>query len=149
MTSRRVREPGLGYALTVPMATAAGEPVAVTREDDERGHRFHAASPDQHEVYLEIVAYSGRLDQVAASADQRRSLLARASVASIGAPTEAVLAGRPATALDVDVVLDGQRKVRRFLHVDVGDRTLRIAFDPTSPANLAALDTLELVDRAR
>ena len=146
MTGRRIHEPTYGYTLTVPTHTAAGAAVTFSSDTTEAGHRFHAASPDVHEVYLEVVAFPERLDHTTATEGQRWSLAERASAASFGPRTRGVLAGRPAMLLDVDVVLDGQRKIRRFIHVDVGQRTLRIVVDPSSPTNLAALDSIELLD---
>ena len=141
---RIVTDPEHGLTLHVPTVTPAGAAVGVRVDRDAVDHRIHAQTADGSEVYVEIVSFAGIVDRDEASAEQRAALRARSPEARISELFPITIIGRTATTFDFSGVLGGLRRDRRFIFVDSADRTVRIVVDPTSPTNMAILDTLEL-----
>ena len=135
-------DPEHGFAIDVPATAPSGAAVAVDHETTGAAHRLHAATPDATEVYVEVVSYAGLIDHVVAREDQRRGLAERDPAGTAVAAADGSLLGRVTTRLDFEGVLGGQPRRRRFVWLDLGPRTLRIVFEPTSPANGTIIATL-------
>jgi hypothetical protein len=131
-----------GYALVLPRTAPSGVQVTIVVEDIRGGaHRLHAATPDGHELYVEVVTHHGLVDHGKASDDQRRFLRERAPGGAIDEIEIATIAGRPATRFDFRGTLGGHARVRRFAFVDANGRTYRLVHDPTSAASVEAIDS--------
>ncbi len=139
-----VTDPAHGITLHVPKTAASGAAVDVTIDRDADAHRIHAQTADGSEVYVEVVSSAGIVDNGQAVTEQRDALRVRSPGARISEPTSTRVLGRPAATFDFSGLLGGTRRVRRFLLVEAGVRTVRIVFDPTSPENDAILGTLAI-----
>ena len=133
-----------GWRLAIPDTAASGAEIAVRRETDDGAHRFHAATADGAEVYLEVVSYGRPIDAHAAAEAQRASLLERSRDAVVVGPTEDTVDGRAVVALRFAGHLGADHRTRRFLWLDGPSGTVRVVLDPTSEQNAAILASLEL-----
>ena len=133
------------WRVVLPETTPNGQPVAILRDNRTDGTLMHAESPDQSELYFEVLAYTAQREHAGAVAAQREFLATNATNHRIGPASSAVVNGLPATTFDFEGWLQGRWKVRRFLFVDAGGCTHRIVFDPTSRLNHDLLAALEFV----
>lgn len=131
------------WSVPLPETTPNGQPVTITRDARADSTLMHAESPDQSELYFEVVCYTAERDHGAAVTDQQTFLAQHAKDHRIGAAASTSLNGRRATTFDFEGQLQGRWKVRRFLFVDAGGVTHRIVFDPTSTLNHDVLAALE------
>jgi hypothetical protein len=130
------------WSVALPQITPSGRPVTIRRDTRTDSTLMHAESPDQSELYFEVLCYTTLRDHSAAIAAQQSILAEHAQDHRIGAVASTTVNGRAATTFDFEGWLQGRRKVRRFLFIDAGGCTHRIVFDPTSTLNhdiLAAL----------
>ena len=120
--------------------------MAIDRDLDGPTHRLHARTADDSTVYVEVVSGSGFVDHPTIVAEQTEALQERFDDVTIGRPSTMEVAGRLATAFDVEGTLAGITRTRRFVIIDGPAHTFRIVIDPTSEANLAALDDLSFTN---
>lgn len=130
------------FVFHAPEPTPTGQPVQILRDEGDGTHRVHVLSPDESELYFEVVAYSQRIAHPEAVAQQQR-FLAEHSPDGAYAPAQArTVKSLPATEFGFQGTLNGRWKVRRFLFVDTAARTYRIIYDPISDLNAQVLDSL-------
>lgn len=132
------------WTVTLPDATPTGQTVAILRDKRNDSTLMHAESPDQSELYFEVLSYRDQRNHATAITTQQAFLTEHAKDLQIGATTATTLKGLDATTFDFEGWLQGRWKVRRFLFVDAGGCTHRIVFDPTSRLNHDLLAALEL-----
>jgi hypothetical protein len=132
------------WRIPLPEVTPGAQPVTITRDRREDSALMHAESPDQSELYFEILCYQNLRDHGEAITAQHVFLAKHAKDQRIGAMTATTVKGLSATTFDFEGWLQGRWKVRRFLFVDAGGCTHRIVFDPTSRLNHDLLAALEL-----
>jgi hypothetical protein len=132
------------YSLRVPNTTPTGQPVEILKREHEGMHAVHALSPDESEVYFEIVSFSVLISHEEAVAGQRASLASRSPAAAITAMQRSVVRTWRASEFRFEGALGGRWKVRRFLFLDSAMRTFRIIYDPRSTMNEQILESLVL-----
>jgi len=59
------------YSLRIPNTTPRGQPVDILKDQREGAHRVHAQSPDDSELYFEIVSAPGLINHEEAVAQQK------------------------------------------------------------------------------
>jgi hypothetical protein len=130
------------YSVRVPHTTPTGQPVEILKSQHEGMHGMHAQSPDDSEVYFEIVSYPGLLNHEEAVEGQKASLASRAPDAALMATKQSTGGASDATEFRFEGTLGGRWKVRRFLFLDSALRTYRVIYDPRSAVNEQILDSL-------
>jgi hypothetical protein len=130
------------YSLRIPNTTPRGQPVEILKDQREGTHRVHAQSPDDSELYFEIVSAPGLMNHEQAVAEQQAYLSSQSSDAAITAATQSVVRSFSATEFSYQGTLGGRWKVRRFIFLDSAIRTYRIVYDPRSTLNEQILDSL-------
>jgi hypothetical protein len=133
------------WVVVLPETTPSGQSVAIMRDERSDSMLMHAESPDQSELYFEVLCYRNLRDHGAAITAQHAFLAEHAKDHRFGKTTSTTVNGRAATTFDFEGWLQGRWKVRRFLFIDAGGCTHRVVFDPTSPLNHNLLAALEFV----
>lgn len=131
-----------GFVFHAPDVTPTGQPVQILRDERDGVHRAHALSPDESELYFEVVSYPHHIDHREAAAQQKRFLAEHSSDGAYTTAQATTVKSLPATEFGFQGTLGGRWKVRRFIFVDTTARTYRIIYDPTSGLNLQVLDSL-------
>ena len=144
---RIVTDPQHGLTLHVPTVAHAGAAVEVQVDQDAIEHRI--ARLDRRWI-------GGRRRDRVVRGDRRPRRGVRGAAGSFARPIArgahlGAVPGhdhrpdceRPSTS----PARSADQRARRFIFVDSADRTVRIIMDPTSPTNVAILDTLELARR--
>jgi hypothetical protein len=132
------------WDIAIPTTTPNGQSVAIMRDERSDSMLMHAESPDQSELYFEILCYRNLRDHGAAITAQQAFLAEHSKDLRIGATMSTTVNDLAATTFDFEGWLQGRWKVRRFLFIDAGGCTHRIVFDPTSPLNHDRLAALAL-----
>jgi hypothetical protein len=135
------------WVVALPQTTPNGQTVAILRDERTDTTLMHAESPDQSELYFEVLCYRNLRDHDAVIAAQHAFLAEHAKDHRIGATTPTTVNGLPATTFDFEGWLQGRWKVRRFAYVDARGCTHRIVFDPTSRLNHDVVATLKFAER--
>jgi hypothetical protein len=131
------------WRIPLPETTPNGQSVAIMRDERTDSMLMHAESPDQSELYFEVLCYRDLREHGAAITAQQAFLGEHAKDLRIGATTSSTVNGLAATTFDFEGWLQGRWKVRRFLFIDAGGCTHRVVFDPTSTLNHDVLAALE------
>jgi hypothetical protein len=133
-----------GYRVWIPAETPGGRPVAVQSGERFGRYLMHAESPDQSELYFEVLAYEGLMEHHALVKDQQAFLRENSADAAVSEATAGTLHHLEGTTFDFRGTLQNRWRVRRFLFVDGPNRTYRIVHDPTHALNTQVLLTLQL-----
>jgi len=133
------------WSVALPGKTPNGQAVTIMRGERADSMLMHAESPDQSELYFEVLCYATVRDHGAAISAQQTFLAEHATDYRIGAAAPTMVNGLAATTFDFEGWLQGRWKIRRFLFVDAGGCTHRIVFDPTSTLNHDILGALEFI----
>ena len=135
------------WVVALPQTTPKGQAVAIMRDERTDGALMHAESPDQSELYFEVLCYRDQRDHAAAVTAQQAFLAEHAKDHRIGATMSVTVNDLAATTFDFEGWLQGRWKVRRFVFVDARGCTHRIVFDPTSRLNHDVVATLKIAER--
>lgn len=133
------------WQVLLPETTPTGQTIAIMRDKRSDSSLMHAESPDQSELYFEVLCYTTSRDHSALVAAQQTFLAEHAKDHRIGTATRTIVNGLAATTFDFEGWLQGRWKVRRFFFIDAGGCTHRVVFDPTSALNHDVLAALEFV----
>jgi hypothetical protein len=134
------------FVFHAPATTAKGQPIQVLRDERDGVHRVHALSPDESELYFEVVAYLQHVVHGEAVAQQQRFLAEHSPDGAVTPAEATTVKSLPATTFSFRGTLGSRWKVRRFLFVDTPVRTCRIVYDLTSDLNVQVLDSLVISD---
>jgi len=118
----------------------------VLRDERDGVHRVHVLSPDESELYFEVVAYPHPVAHPEAVAQQQRFLTEHSPDGAYTPAETTMVQSLPATTFGFQGTLGSRWKVRRFLFVDTPVRTCRIVYDLTSDLNVQVLDSLVISD---
>jgi hypothetical protein len=140
--STMISDPEHNWSTRVPDVTPSGQAVEILKGQREGMHRVHAHSPDECELYIEIVSYPTTIDHDVAVAEQKAFLSTRSSDSGIGETKRSEFHGFGATEFHFEGTLQGRWKVRRFVFVDSPIRTYRVIHDPRSDLNERTLESL-------
>lgn len=132
------------YLMQIPNTIPTGQSVEILKIQHEGIHGIHAHSPDESEVYFELMSYPQLLNHEEAVAGQRASLSSRSSDATMTAAKQSKVHTFGATEFHFEGALQGRWKVRRFIFLDSAIRTYKVIYDPRSAVNEYILDSLRL-----
>ena len=129
---RTLELPGGGLSFRYSATTPSGQPVNV---DDVR---VHLQSLDGVELYLEVSRHLGATAQ--ATYEQEAAFVAERLGADVGPLVETTFAGHPAQ----EFTFGWADKRRTIVLIEREGWLSRVVYDPTSPLDLAVLETLTL-----
>jgi hypothetical protein len=132
------------FSFRVPEVTPKGQPVQILRDERDGVHRVHALSPDESELYLEVVSSPGLMNHEDVVGQQQRFLAEHSPDGSFTHASGTIVKSHPATEFSFQGTLGGRWKVCRFVFIDSDVRTFRIIYDPTSNLNAEVLDSLAI-----
>lgn len=139
-----VIQPEYSYIVWIPEETLSGQTVSIELTEPDGGHKMHAETVDQSEVYFEVTAFAGIRKRAPMVGMMQKFLEQESPEGNQTQPVNGQVGHLTGTTFDFSGHLQGKWKERRFLWLDHAGRSYRIILDPTSKLNVEILGTLRL-----